>query len=382
MRTVLLVEPYFAGSHAAWAEGYAGASRHRVELLTLPGRFWKWRMQGAAVTLAERLLSSSLWPDVVLATDMLDVAAFLGLARSRLAGVPVAVYFHENQLAYPPLPVDPSWPPSRQRRAAAQDLHYPFVNYTGALAADAVLWNSAYNRDSFLAALPNLLKHYPDFNDLHNVARIAAKSRVLPLGLDLARLDRWRPAVPRQGPLLILWNHRWEHDKGPEEFFAALRRLVDQGVDFRVALLGENPRQEPTEFLEARAWLGERVVQFGYAAEPAEYAAWLWRADVVVSCARHEFFGASVVEAMYCGAWPLLPHRLVYPELIPPAWHEACLYRDVDDLAARLAWAAQHVDEVRRRSLRTVAAAFDWHAIAPRYDDLLEGLIPPRSPST
>ncbi len=44
---ILLLEPYFGGSHRAWAEGYARHSGHRIDLLTLPASFWKWRMQGA-----------------------------------------------------------------------------------------------------------------------------------------------------------------------------------------------------------------------------------------------------------------------------------------------------------------------------------------------
>ena len=45
---ITILEPYFTGSHAAWAEQYAAASRHRVELMTLPGRNWKWRMRSDA----------------------------------------------------------------------------------------------------------------------------------------------------------------------------------------------------------------------------------------------------------------------------------------------------------------------------------------------
>ncbi len=49
---IYLLEPYLMGSHRSWAEGYARWSRHRVEVLGMPGYFWKWRMHGAAVTLA------------------------------------------------------------------------------------------------------------------------------------------------------------------------------------------------------------------------------------------------------------------------------------------------------------------------------------------
>src|SRR5262249_59329076 len=115
--------------------------------------------------------------DLILTTDMLDLATFLGLTRDLTAGVPVALYFHENQLTYP-------LPPGR-----ARDLAFPWVNYTNALAADAVLFNSAFHRNAFLDALPGLLGRYHDHQELDLIAAIAAKAHVLPPGIDLARLD-------------------------------------------------------------------------------------------------------------------------------------------------------------------------------------------------
>ena len=40
---VWLLEPYYTGSHAAWADGYVRYSRHAIRLFQLPGMFWKWR---------------------------------------------------------------------------------------------------------------------------------------------------------------------------------------------------------------------------------------------------------------------------------------------------------------------------------------------------
>lgn len=359
---IWLVEPYYAGSHRNWADGYRASSQHRVRLLTLPGRFWKWRMQGGALTLAREADRLAEPPDLILASDMLNLPLFLALAGPRLAEVPVVLYFHENQLTYPLQPGE------------KRDLHYGFINWASALRADAVCFNSAYHREAFLEELPRLLKHFPDYTELWSVETLRARSSVLPLGLELARMDGFRPDQPtavRPQPA-ILWNHRWEYDKDPVTFFRAIYALHEEGFDFDLILLGEAFRNLPDEFLEARRRLPERIVHFGYAKDVAAYARLLWQADIVVSTALHEFFGAAVVEACYCGCFPILPRRLSYPELVPREHHSACLYDDFEGLLSRLRWALSHVEQLRRFTLTQTMAQFDWRVMASRYDGLLE----------
>ena len=51
------------------------------------------------------------------------------------------------------------------------------------------------------------------------------------LGLDLQRFDSYlNDGANDDGAPIILWNHRWEYDKNPEEFFAALDRLERTGA--------------------------------------------------------------------------------------------------------------------------------------------------------
>ena len=95
---ILLLEPYCTGSHRSWAEGYKKYSKHNITILSLPGRFWKWRMHGGAVTLAKEFLKLQKYFDLILATDMLDLTTFLSLTRKQTSDIPTAVYFHENQL--------------------------------------------------------------------------------------------------------------------------------------------------------------------------------------------------------------------------------------------------------------------------------------------
>jgi len=356
---IWLAEPYLTGSHQGWAEGYRSHSRHQVRLLALPGRFWKWRMQGGAVTLARKAASLEA-PDLILASDMLNLPVFLALLGPRFARLPVAFYFHENQLTYP-------LPPGEKR-----DLHYGFINVASALRADALFFNSAYHMSEFFAELPRLLKHFPDYNELWLVEALRARAQVLPLGLDLARLDAARPAEANSGPPVLLWNHRWEYDKDPPAFFRALYTLADEGLAFSVVLLGESFRNLPAEFLDARRRLGGRILQFGYVEDPAQYARWLWRSDIVVSTAIHEFFGAAVIEACYCGCFPILPRRLSYPELVPPELHAGCLYDKPEALVSQLRQAILDVARIRPGTMRAHAARYDWQQMAPLYDERME----------
>lgn len=364
---VWLLNPYHTGSHRAWADGYAAHSRHRVRVLAMEGQFWKWRIQGAALELAEQahaLLAAGERPDLLLATSMTNLPAFLALTRRALGDVPAVLYMLENQLTYPN-------PPGQRR-----DLTYGMIQHLSMLAADRVCFDSAYHLAAWFDELPRLLRHYPDYTHLETVAAVRAKSLVLPVGCDLRRFDEHpEPVAGRATPgiqPLVLWNQRWEYDKDPQTMLAALYALMAEGTPFRVALAGKNTRVDPVEFNEARERLGERLVHCGYIESEADYARWLRSADVVLSTAIHEFFGVSVVEAIYCGAWPVLPERLSYPELLPPQMHAACLYRDFDGLLERLRAAlTSPPPDPALGALRKWVAAFDWSVQGPAYDALL-----------
>ncbi len=372
---ITLLEPFYTGSHAAWIDEYISCSRHQIEVLSLSGRHWKWRMHGAAVTLARRFLAGSFQPDLLLATDMLDLTTFLALTRQRTARVPSAIYFHENQLTYP-------WSPDDRDPGEQRDAHYGFINYASALAADAVLFNSAYHLESFSSALPRFLKSFPDYNELNSLPELAEKSRVLHLGIDLQRLDAYRPVqgADDSRPPLILWNHRWEYDKNPGEFFQALYRLQEEGLDFEVAILGESFAKRSPVFAEARKRLGDKVVQFGYAKNFADYAGWLWRADILPVHSIHDFFGASVVQAMYCSCYPLLPKRLAYPEHVPESEHSRFFYTDFEDLLERLRDLLKKVGCKERAEVRSFVAHYDWQHLGPVYDGVLDGVVENKAP--
>ena len=358
---IALVEPYLGGSHRAWAEGYAARSQHEVEVFGLPAVHWKWRMQGGHVSLAPFIGAAveECGPfDAVFASSMTNLPALLGLCRGALAGARAALYMHENQLTFP-------W--SEHDRP---DLTYPMINWTSMVVADTVLWNSAYHRDEWFGALSGFLARSPDRSHAGLIAEVRAKSVIAPVGIDLAAIDAVAP-IRRPRPL-VLWNQRWEYDKGPAEFAAAITALAAGGHEFDVALAGERFADEPPEFAALRSTLGERLVHDGHADTEA-YRRLLRSSDVVVSTAHHEFFGIAVAEAVHAGAFPVLPRGLVYPERVPARLHDRCLYDTADELVEHLRWAIEHRDAAAAvaRDLRAVVEPFDWSSVAPRYDEML-----------
>ena len=389
MVRVWALEPYYGGSHRQFLDGLSRHSSHDFTLLALPGRHWKWRMHGGALTLghqARDLLGTVDRPDVFFASDMLDLPVFLatlgsggGAGASAGGGasgpsplgrgrIPSIVYFHENQLTYP-------LPPGVER-----DLGYGFKNLTTAVAADVALFNSAYHRQEFLSAAVDLLAAMPDAIPAWVPEEIAAKSRVLPLECDLRALDQHRSRAaaavaagrwgdPAAGPLIV-WNQRWEYDKAPEDLLRALEVLRDGGVAFRLAVAGSGAAVPSDEFVRARSVLADRVVHWGKIEKRSDYAALLWAGDVVVSTAIHEFFGSAVVEAVYCGCRPVLPDRLSYPELIPREAHGEVLYGE-GDLVSTLTRVLAHPHQWSEDWQRTWAARFDWGSLKTRYDETI-----------
>ncbi|MEN6428304.1 MAG: DUF3524 domain-containing protein [Phycisphaerales bacterium] len=362
---ILALEPYYGGSHKAFLDGWSATSRHQWSLLSLPAFKWKWRMRHAAITFAqqiERQLSDGLRPDRLLCSDMLNLAEFLGLAPKPIRDLPRIVYFHENQLTYP------------VRCESERDYQFAMSNMTTALAASVVWFNSAFHRDSFLHALEALLNRMPDHQPTEVVQRIRDKSDVHPPGV--SPLPSQQSRLP--GPLRILWAARWEHDKNPDDFFAAIGQLKDRHVPFRISVIGEQFREVPEVFAKAHLHFAGHVDRWGYQQARTDYEAALREADVFVSTASHEFFGLSAVEAALAGAYPLVPRRLAYPEVFghPDDSTADDFFYDgtVAGLAVKLADLAARIEETgsllgSTEALRDRLRRFEWPRLAPILDE-------------
>ena len=320
-------------------------------------------MHGGAITLAKKFLKSDIIPDLILCSDMLDLTTFLSLTRKRSATIPTAIYFHENQLTYP-------WSVTDKDVQMKRNNHYAFINCVSALAADKVFFNSNYHLESFMNEMPKFLKGFPDHNELNMVDRINEKSKVLYLGMNLKKYDECRIEKNNEVPV-ILWNHRWEYDKNPKNFFNALINIQEKGIDFRLVVLGESFSQNPIEFTEAKEKLADKILHFGYVDGFEEYANWLWRSDILPVTSNQDFFGGSVVQAMYCNVYPLVPNRLAYHEHIPKDKKSDYIYSNQIDFENKL---IELIISKKSKNINTqkFVSKYDWSFCVKEYDDLLE----------
>ncbi len=80
-RRILVLEPYYGGSHRAVLDAIFPLPGWDVDLVTLPPRKWKWRMRGAAITMAaevERLHAAGARWHLILASTFLNLARVQG----------------------------------------------------------------------------------------------------------------------------------------------------------------------------------------------------------------------------------------------------------------------------------------------------------------
>lgn len=354
----LFMEPFYGGSHRDFAEGLAVNSRHDIHMVTLPARFWKWRMRGAALHFIRTIDDLSAFNGII-TSGLMSLSDFSALCGGRRP--PTLVYFHENQLTYPLAPGE------------RMDQQFGFTDITTALCADRILFNSRFHFDQFISSLPGFIGQMPEFKPRWVVEAIRKKADVLYPGCHFDAGSQEPTHLP-PGPPLIVWNHRWEFDKNPEAFFNTLDQVDRMGIDFRLALLGENCQVKPSVFMDARARFGEKVVQYGYVKSKHEYVEWLRKGFVAVSTAIQENFGIAMVEAMRHGCLPLLPHRLAYPEILPKEFHGQFLYRGDDDLVNKLARMLRHPDHFSRYRpvLSDMMARHAWPSVIDRFDRELE----------
>eukprot|EP00943_MAST-04B_sp_MAST-4B-sp1_P001386 g1386.t1 len=282
---------------------------------------------------------------------MFDLSTFLSLRPDYNNNkiVKKILYFHENQLAYP----------TRQEDAfkrEIRDFQFGYIQILSSLVADRVCFNSDFNRQSFLKNISAHFKKLPTNQKPIKgeiEKRILSKSEVLYFPINIAKrsiqIDDKNNKVTDSKPLHVVWNHRWEHDKNPLSFFQVISRLMEEvdNISISISVVGESFGEIPDAFHRYKKYFDSNnyngklnVKNWGYVDSKEAYFSILNDADVVVSTALHEFYGVSVLEAVLHSCFPLVPNRLVYPEIygiIPGAIYNTDnqLFKKLKDFALR-----------------------------------------------
>ena len=278
-------------------------------------------MRHAAVEFTQqvkRLADAGESFDAIVTTDMMNAAELKGLmvaACPEYCRLPLVVYFHENQFAYPSQFGPDS--PEHQR-----DQHFGFTNFLSASAADQVWFNSAYNQQSILYHLENSSRRWPDYSPKAQVNQLLDKFSVEAPGIeqpaiDIADFQKQRSQRRESASRLrIVWAARWEHDKNPQSLLDSLRQLKKQTDDFEISVIGQQFRKAPSAFEAIKSEFEDHIRHWGFVPSREGYWRVLAESDVFVSTASHEFFGIAAAEAIAVGLHPLFPNDLAYPEMV------------------------------------------------------------------
>ncbi|WP_049721845.1 tRNA-queuosine alpha-mannosyltransferase domain-containing protein [Gilvimarinus polysaccharolyticus] len=363
---VLLLSGYDAASHQRWRKGLAEhLSEFDFTQLALPPRHFSWRIRGNSLSFAglhRETLEADY--DVLLATSMVDLSALRGMVPA-LARLPTVLYFHENQFSYP------------KSRTAYASVEPQIVTLYSALCADRLVFNTAFNHDSFFTGAEQLLRKLPDLVPAGIIKQLQSRASVIPVLLeDTCFLPR--EAVPKcNGRAQLIWNHRWEYDKNPALLLRALQLLcAEYGAElpFTLHVVGQSFRQVPVEFAAIKQLLSDAggLGQWGYLSG-TEYRQLLASCDLVLSSANHDFQGLSVLEAVAAGAVPVVPNHQAYPEWFGAS---ACypLSGELNADAEAFATAIKARLDPIKRPATVDLSALQWAAGGSQYQQLLREL--------
>lgn len=297
LQNITVLSGYHAKSHDYW---YCQLSLLPFDwqLIALPPRHFSWRIRGNSLYYSQLDFTEA---DLVLCTSMVDIASLRGL-NPTLHTKPILCYYHENQFAYP----------SNHQQQGHLEAQITSI-YTG-LAADSIAFNSHFNRDTFLNGAAELLRKMPDFVPKGLIEALRNKSRILPVPLTPQQGPL--PAVEPSSPIHIVWNHRWEYDKGPDLLLAVCLELERTRCSYQISILGQKFRKIPNEFMEIKLKFQHRLRHWGYVEEVDAYHAILSRAHIALSTALHDFQGLAIMEAVQFNCIPIVPDHLAYREFL------------------------------------------------------------------
>ncbi|MCE2026945.1 tRNA-queuosine alpha-mannosyltransferase domain-containing protein [Sessilibacter corallicola] len=380
-KRILLLSAYHGQSHERWCrELMAQLTEYHWTLEALPARYFSWRTRGNSLTWGMgEFPNLDNHYDLLLATSMVDLTALRGF-RPNLASVPTILYFHENQFAYP------------DNDKLQGKVEIQLTSLYSALAADKLIFNSLFNQKTFLAGTEALLKKLPDGIPRGLVDQLSSKSSVIPVPVDEVindDLNHCQRVINKfrsnsTHTVHVLWNHRWEWDKGPSLLLEIVRILAEEkwlGRCFKFHIAGQQFRRVPDAFSDIKAILQQNnaLETWGFVDSYQDYQALIQHCDVVLSTASHDFQGLSMIEAVSQGCLPLAPQDLAYPEWFDSQYLYTVNAGDVEKTARNavnklVSWfvpkhdgagcSLKGAEEFRTRD----CSSLTWQALKPKYE--------------
>jgi glycosyltransferase involved in cell wall biosynthesis len=205
----------------------------------------------------------------------------------------------------------------------------------------------------------------------------SAHITLVPNGVDLEAFPPGEP-IPDDGPLRLLCVARLIERKGQRHLIAAMKQLVDEGIDVTLDLVGTGDARGAYEAQVRELGLGDRVRFQGYVPREA-IAQHYGSAHVFVLPSYNEGMSVATLEAMAAALPIVTTHTGGTKELVVEGAN-GLVYQwgDVNMLSSHLEHLANNRETVRQMGTasRARAGSFSWSLRVDQYTAILEQLSP------
>ena len=137
---------------------------------------------------------------------------------------------------------------------------------------------------------------------------IKNKVKILPFGVDGINFIPERNYKKKYD---VIFPHRLNEDKGVTQFINIIKKMPD--VRFFITVPQKEGLVSKNNFYIKLKKFSN--VKFIFSESSNKHLSTLSNAKIVLSCAKQENFGYSVIKSVLCGCIPVLPNKLCYPEL-------------------------------------------------------------------
>ncbi|XP_039565429.1 glycosyltransferase-like domain-containing protein 1 isoform X8 [Passer montanus] len=341
--SVLLIEPFYGGSHKQLMDLLQEELQEDCVLCTLPAKKWHWKARTSALYFMQTVPTSSNYR-ILFASSVLNLAELAAL-RPDLGKLKKVLYFHENQLAYP------------VQKCQERDFQYGYNQILSCLVADVVVFNSAFNMESFLKSIGKFMKLIPDHRpkDLEKIIR--PKCQVLYFPVRFPDVSRFMPehklarlekviGVKRNGDA-----YQSEGLPGQQESRAVMKTSdahPESGLcEPQPGLCTTQHERLPSP---AAAPVQAEAPESTNPCQGEDKQRLTFNLSNILSGLDYQQRPLHIawphrwIEAVHCGCYPLCPKALVYPEIFPAEY----LYSTPEQLFKRLQNFCKRPDIVRR----------------------------------